>query len=66
MTDNPKDWFMRGTDNGERCYWITREGVVMLVVWCDGEVATRARVEIANIVAAWYRGEFFRAVRRPR
>ena len=59
MSDTPADWFMPGTDGGERCYWITREGVVMLAVWSDGEVATKARVEIANIVAAWYRGEIF-------
>jgi hypothetical protein len=56
---DPRDWFRPTIDNGEEAYLVTREGVIMLVVWMDGEVPTRARVEIANIVAAWYRGEIF-------
>lgn len=60
MTDNPpQDWFVPGTDSGERCYWITREGVIMLAMSMDGKVATDAKVEIAQIVGAWYRGEMF-------
>jgi hypothetical protein len=56
MTDIPADWFKPGTDG---CYWITREGVIMLAMSMDGEVMTKAKVEIAQIVGAWYRGEIF-------
>jgi hypothetical protein len=59
MTDIPADWFMPGTDNGERCYWLTRDGIVFLTMSADGKVATQAKVEIAQIVTAWYRGEIF-------
>jgi len=64
MSDMPADWYMPGTNGGERCYWITREGVIMVAMWIDGKVATQAKVEIAQIVSAWYRGEIFRAVPR--
>jgi hypothetical protein len=59
MSDMPADWYMPGTNGGERCYWITREGVIMVAMWIDGKVATQAKVEIAQIVSAWYRGEIF-------
>jgi hypothetical protein len=60
VSDNPKDWYTPTTlDDGEPAYWITREGVIFYAMKTDGEVATRAQVEIANIVAAWYRGEIF-------
>jgi hypothetical protein len=55
MSDDPKDWFRPVT--GERGYWVTREGIIFFAMGTDGEVATEAKVEIANIVAAWYRGE---------
>jgi hypothetical protein len=55
----PADWFMPGTDSGERCYWLTREGVVMVVMVADGKKATSAKVEVSQIVTAWYRGEIF-------
>jgi hypothetical protein len=58
MTD-PRDWYRPTTDNGEPAYLITREGVVLLAMGTDGNVAMDARVEIANIVTAWYRGEIF-------
>jgi hypothetical protein len=60
MSDDPKDWYTPATfDSGERGYWLTREGVIFFAMKSDGEVATRAQVEITNIVAAWYRGEIF-------
>ena len=59
MTDTPADWFRSGTDNGERCYWVTREGIVFFAMLTDGKVTTQAKVEIAQIVTAWFRGEFF-------
>jgi hypothetical protein len=52
-------------DNGEPGYLLTREGVVMVAVWSDGKVATQAKVEIAQIVSAWYRGEIFRRSAAP-
>jgi hypothetical protein len=59
MSD-PGGWSTPATfDNGERGYWLTREGVIFYAMKADGEVATRAQVEITNIVAAWYRGEIF-------
>jgi len=60
MSDNPKDWYTPTTTDGEpTAYWCTREGVIFYAIKTDGEVATRAQVEITNIVAAWYRGEIF-------
>jgi hypothetical protein len=58
--NNPKDWCTPATfDNGEHGYWLTREGVIFFAMKADGKVATQAQAEIANIVAAWYRGEIF-------
>jgi hypothetical protein len=54
---NPRDWYLPG--NGEPVYWISREGAIMLAMTADGKVATDAKVEIAQIVTAWFRGEFF-------
>jgi len=60
MTDGPKDWCTPATfDSGERGYWLTREGVVFYAMKADGDVATKAQAEIAQIVTAWYRGEIF-------
>jgi hypothetical protein len=56
----PADWYMPITyDNGEPGYLLTREGVVMVAMWSDGRVATQAKVEIAQIISGWYRGEIF-------
>jgi hypothetical protein len=58
--DPPQPWFTpTTTDNEPTAYWVTREGVIFYAMKTDGEVATRAQVEITNIVAAWYRGEIF-------
>jgi hypothetical protein len=60
MSDNPRDWFTSTTfDNGEPGYWLTREGIIFFAIKTDGDVATRAQAEIAQIVSAWYRGEIF-------
>jgi len=48
---------MPATIDGERAYWLTREGVIFMTMKTDGKVAMRAQVEIAEIVAAWYRGQ---------
>jgi hypothetical protein len=58
MSD-PKDWYTPTTIDGEPAYLLTREGVIFYAMKTDGDVATRAQVEIANIVAAWYRSEIF-------
>jgi hypothetical protein len=57
MTTEPKDWFK--PVDGERAYWVTREGIIFFAMKTDGDVASRAQVEIAQIVVAWYRGEIF-------
>jgi hypothetical protein len=57
MSDDPKNWYMPTTIDGEPAYWMTREGVIFYMTKTDGDIATRAQVEITNIVAAWYRGE---------
>ena len=44
-------------DSNEHGYLLTREGVILIAMVMDGDVAMRARVEIANIVAAWWRGQ---------
>jgi hypothetical protein len=36
---------------------MTREGVVFYTMKTDGKVATQGQIEIASIVAAWWRGE---------
>jgi hypothetical protein len=56
---SPRDWYTPTTIDGEPAYWMTREGVIFYTIKTDGDVATRAQVEIANIVTAWYRGEIF-------
>src|SRR5947209_6399343 len=55
FTDQPQDWFK--SVDGEHAYWVTREGIIFFAMKADGDVATRAQVEIAQIVVAWYRGE---------
>jgi hypothetical protein len=57
--DRPKDWFRPTTIDGEPAYLLTREGIVFFSVKSDGKVATQAQAEIAQIVAAWWRGEIF-------
>jgi hypothetical protein len=58
MSNDPRDWYTPTTfDDGEQGYWLTREGVIFYAMKTDGKVATDAQVEIARIVAAWYRGE---------
>jgi hypothetical protein len=53
-----QEWYTPATfDNGERGYWITREGIIFYAMKTDGKVATDAQVEIAKIVTAWYSGE---------
>jgi hypothetical protein len=59
VSDDPRDWYKPTTHDGEPAYWVTREGVIFYAMTADGEIATRAQVEITNIVAAWYRGEIF-------
>ena len=59
MTDNPKDWHKPTIIDCEPAYLISREGIVFFTMKTDGRVATQAQVEIAQIVAAWYRGEIF-------
>jgi hypothetical protein len=60
VSDDPRDWYKpTTTDDEPTAYWVTREGVIFYAMKTDGEVATRAQVEIANIVAAWHRGEIF-------
>jgi hypothetical protein len=59
VSDDPRDWYKLTTANGEPAYLITREGAVFYVMKADGKVPAQAQVEIANIVAAWYRGEIF-------
>jgi len=57
---DPRDWYRpMNYDGGEPGYWVTREGIVFFAMSTDGEVATQAKVEIAQIVTAWFRGEFF-------
>jgi hypothetical protein len=41
----------------EREYWLTREGVIFITMVAEGDVANRARVEITQIVAAWWHGQ---------
>jgi len=58
MSNDPGDWYRPTTlDDGEPAYWVTREGVIFYAMKTDGKVATQAQMEIATIVAAWYRGE---------
>jgi len=58
MTDDePKDWFRPTTIDGEHAYLVTREGIIFFAMKTDGDVASRAQVEIAQIVTAWYRGQ---------
>jgi hypothetical protein len=60
VSDDPRDWYKpTTTDDEPTAYWVTREGVIFYAMKTDGEVATRAQVEMTNIVAAWYRGEIF-------
>jgi hypothetical protein len=60
VSDDPRDWYKpTTTDDKPTAYWVTREGVIFYAMKTEGEVATRAQVEITNIVAAWYRGEIF-------
>jgi hypothetical protein len=59
MSDDRSDWFRPTTIDGEPAYLMTREGVVFYTMKTDGKVATQGQVEIANIVAAWWRGEIF-------
>jgi hypothetical protein len=40
----------------QRVYWLTREGVILITIIAEGNVPMRARVEIAQLVAAWWRG----------
>jgi hypothetical protein len=57
--DRPEDWFRPTTIEGEPGYLVTREGIVFYTMKADGKIATQGQVEIANIVAAWWRGEIF-------
>src|SRR5262249_58480759 len=57
--DRPSDWFRPTTIDGEPAYLVTREGIVFFSVKSDGKVATQAQAEIAQIVAAWWRGKIF-------
>jgi hypothetical protein len=59
VSNDPRDWYTPTTHEGEPAYWMTREGVVFFTMKSDGKVAMQGQVEIANIVAAWYRGEIF-------
>jgi hypothetical protein len=43
-------------DSAERSYLLTLQGVVFLAMVSDGNVANQAKVEIAEIVRAWWHG----------
>jgi hypothetical protein len=63
MTDTPKDWYRR--DRSGQMYWVTREGIVLLAMTADGQVAMHARIEIAQIITAWWDGRLFARNRCP-
>ena len=62
----PRDWYQPAVDaSGQRHYWISREGVILLVETADGDVAMRGKVEIAQVVEAWFRGQLLPRSRAP-
>jgi hypothetical protein len=46
-------------DSAERSYWLTRKHVIFITMAMDGDVANEAKVEITEIVAAWWQGRLF-------
>ena len=57
---------MMTDDNTEGHYLLTLQGVVLVTMAMDGDVANQAKVEIAELVTAWWHGQrLLPAPRKP-